>query len=83
MVVIDYTHHAKAKFALLEKYGFGITPEQVNATVLNPDQVVPQTAGTFIAQKVITARHVLRVEGERRVIITFYPAQKERYETGL
>lgn len=49
MIVIDYTHHAKAKFALLEKYGFGITPEQVNATVLNPDQVVPQTAGTFIA----------------------------------
>ena len=84
---IDYTSHAKTKFNLLAKYGFEVTPAQVRETVLNPDKVISQPGGRFIAQKTITVRHVLRVvfreEGEKRVVITFYPGRKERYETEL
>jgi len=61
-----------------------VTPGQVADTVLNPEKVIAQPGGRFIAQKRITERHVLRVvyreEGETRVVITFYPGRRERYE---
>jgi len=41
----------------------------------------------MIAQKGITARHALRVvyrqEGDKQVVITFYPGRRERYEANL
>jgi hypothetical protein len=41
----------------------------------------------MIAQRAITDRHVLRVvyreEGDSRVVITFYPGRRMRYETWL
>ena len=50
----------------------------------NPDKVISQPNGRFIAQKRITEQHVLRIvyreEGEKRVVITFYPGRRERYE---
>jgi hypothetical protein len=76
---VEYTRHAREKFE--------IAPAQVEETVLNPERVMPQPGGRFIAQKGITARHVLRVvyrlEGETRVVITFYPGRRERYEIQL
>jgi hypothetical protein len=87
MSKIHYTNHARAKFALLQRYGFEITMDQVTETVLNPDKVFLQSGGRYIAQKTITERHVLRVvyreEGEARTVITFYPGRRERYETEL
>ena len=82
---IIFTRHAHAKFSLLTKHGFEITRNQVEETVSNPDRVFPQRGDRFIAQKVITDRHVLRVvfreEGDTRVIITFYPGRRDRYES--
>ena len=84
---IAYTTHAKDKFALLARYGFEVTPDQVEDTLSNPERIIPQTGGRFIAQKSITQQHVLRVvyreENKKRMVITFYPGRKERYETKL
>lgn len=81
---IDYTHHARDKFETLRRYGFEVTPDQVEETVSNPEKVIPQSGGRFIAQKGITERHVLRVvyreEGKTRVVITFYPGRRKQYE---
>jgi len=81
---IRYTHHARDKFEVLRRHGFEVTPGQVEDTVLNPQDVIPQRGDRYIAQKGITEQHVLRVvyrqEGETRVVITFYPGRRERYE---
>lgn len=83
---IRYTRHASAKFEVLKRYGFGVTPDQVEETLYNPERLLEEDdgAGRFIAQKRITERHVLRVvyrqEGEMRVVITFYPERRDRYE---
>ncbi len=85
MKSIDYTRHARTKFEILKRHGFEVSPDQVEETVGNPEKVIPQPGGRFIAQKGITERHVLRVvyrqEGETRMVITFYPGRRERYET--
>ncbi len=82
---VDYTQHARSKFELLKRHGFEVTPQQVEETVLNPEKVIPQPGGRFVAQRQITERHVLRViyreEGQQRVVITFYPGRKGRYES--
>jgi len=81
---VNYTHHAREKFDVLKRHGFKVTPDQVEATVLIPEKVIPQSGRRFIAQRKITERHVLRVvyrqEGNIRVVITFYPGRRERYE---
>ncbi len=81
---IFYTRHAKEKFQLLKQFGFEITPDQIEKTIRNPDKIVPQSNGRFIAQRRIAENHVLRViyrvENEDFVIITFYPGRRERYE---
>jgi hypothetical protein len=72
---VRLTQHAKDKFDVLKRHGFEVTPRQV------------EVEGRFIAQKGVTERHVLRVvyrqEGESRVVITFYPGRRERYEAEL
>lgn len=84
---VDYTRHARDKFEVLRRHGFVVTLDQVEDTVLHPAKVIPQQGGRFIAQKRITEHHVLRVvyrqEGDTRVVITFYPGRRERYETPL
>lgn len=83
----EYTRHARSKFAVLKRHGFDVTPGQVEDTVLHPEKVIAQPGGRLIAQRGITEGHVLRVvyreEGERRVVITFYPGRRERYEPEL
>lgn len=80
---VEYTHHARAKFEILKRYGFEVAPEQVEATVSYPEKVSPQPGERFIAQRTNSSRHVLRVvfrqQGETRVVITFYPGRRERY----
>lgn len=80
---IEYTRRARAKFEILKRYGFEVTPEQVEETVLYPERVIPQSGERFIAQRTISSRHVLRVvfrqQGKSRVVITFYPGRRERY----
>lgn len=84
---IIYTRHATEKFEVLKRHGFEVTREQVEETLAAPDLVIPQAKGRMIAQRRITDRHVLRVvyrqKGKDRVVITFYPGRRERYETEL
>lgn len=84
---IVYTRHAEEKFNVLKRHGFEVTREQVEETLTAPDLLIPQTKERMIAQKGITARHALRVvyrqEGDKQVVITFYPGRRERYEANL
>ena len=84
MIEIDYTHHAIGKFDILNRHGFVITPDQVKETITNPDILLLQSGGRYIAQKGISEDHVLRViyrkEGTRHIVITFYPGRRDRYE---
>ena len=85
MTEIALTQHAQDKFEIFKRYGFEETLEQVIETVSHPDSVIAQAGGRLIAQKVITAQHVLRViyreQSNQRIVITFYPGRKDRYET--
>ena len=80
---IRYTRHAQQKFYVLERHGFPISAEQVEHAVTIPDRVFPE-GGKLIAQARISETHVLRVvyreEGDERVVITFYPGRRARYE---
>ena len=84
MIEIDYTKHAIDKFDILSKHRFVITPEQVKETIANPDILLLQSGGRYIAQREISEDHVLRViyrkEGIRHIVITFYPGRRDRYE---
>jgi len=80
---IRYTRHAEQKFEVLKRQELEVKRSQVEKTLRAPEAVSPQESGRFIAQKAISERHVLRVvyreEGETKVVITFYPARRERY----
>ena len=81
------TRHALEKFEVLRRHGFEVTPAQVEATVSDPESVVRDTGDRFIAQRALSDSHLLRVvfrnEGTVRVVITFYPGRRERYEGQL
>ncbi len=87
MLRIRYTKHARHKFEVLRKHGFDVRPEQVERTVQEPDMVVNEGGGIWIAQRRVSVRHVLRVvyrkEGDEIVVITFYPGWRRRYEGGI
>ena len=87
MAGVLYTGHAKEKFKVLRRHGFEVTRQQVEETLSSPDLVESQSGGKMVAQRRITDRHVLRVvyrqEGENKVVITFYPGRRERYESKL
>jgi hypothetical protein len=55
----------------------------VESAVASPDRLIPE-GGRLIAQARISDTHVLRVvyrqEGDERVVITFYPGRRTRYE---
>lgn len=84
---ITYTHHAREKFQVLARHGFSVREDQVEATVLNPETLAEQPGGRFLAQRVVTDRHVLRViyrvENDAAIVITFYPGYRGRYESNL
>lgn len=81
---MHFTRHARDKFAILRSHGVIITPEEVIEDVQHPDLVDYSRSPLTIAQRVLTATHVLRVvyreERGTIVIITFYPGRKSQYE---
>jgi len=84
---IRFTNHAEEKLGVLKRYGFEVSPEQVENVLLNPEKVISQGGGKSIAQRRISERHVLwvvyRQERETYVVITFYPGRRERYEDSI
>lgn len=80
---VKFTKHAAEKIDALKSYGFIIKEDQVVETILNPERL-DEKNGQFLATKIISKKHALRVVYERRkdflVIITFYPVRRERYD---
>lgn len=78
------TAYAKAKLVFLREHGFPIAEETVIRTVREPEHVSRVRLGRWVAQRTLSREHLLRViyeeQSEERVVITFYPARRSRYE---
>ena len=81
---VIFSPHARTKLEVLRRHGFGIEEKEVVDVVRRPDKVIKGGKGRFIAQTVYNERHLIRVIYEARgkiaVVVTFYPAKRERYE---
>lgn len=82
---IRYTRHALEKFKVLERHGVRVRKSFVSQTIESPeleDNVL--RAPLKIAVGKIDEDHYLRIiykqEKKVRVIITFFPVRKGRYE---
>ncbi len=84
---VAFSSQARQKFHILRMHNCTITEEEVKKTVEEPDSVKEGRRERMIAQRVVNKEHLLRVIYEKRrddiVIITFYPARRERYENQL
>ena len=81
---VEFTDHAMRKFEILKRLGFSVSMRQVVKVVENPERVDVGWKGRFIASGELNREHVLRVViekvGDRKLVVTFYPARRERYE---
>jgi hypothetical protein len=87
-IEIIFTAHALLKFEILRRHGIELTLEQVRQIVLAPVSLEEDALGNPIAQGPLDPMHVLRVvyreeSDARRIVITFYPGRRERYENQL
>ncbi|MBI3363163.1 MAG: DUF4258 domain-containing protein [Chloroflexi bacterium] len=82
-MAIRFSRHAREKFEILARHKFVVTEAQVIDTLNSPDKVETDRDPP-VAQKTFDERHVLRVvfrvEGEDKVVVTFYPVRRQRYE---
>lgn len=81
---IIFTDHALKKFKDLSILGFKVSKTQINKVLLDPLQLDYETDyPKIIASGVYDEKHVLRIvyrpENGKIIVITFYPARKERY----
>jgi hypothetical protein len=78
---IKFTPHAKEKLNRLVK--MQVTEEKVVETIQNPESLEAGYFGRKFAQSSLTSELVLRVVYEetnnRVLVITVYPAKRERY----
>lgn len=81
---ITYTSHVEVKFKILERHGKKFTKEQIEEVLRHPETVTRGYKNRHVAQKPINETHLLRVIYEKRdtkiMVVTFYPARRERYE---
>ncbi len=81
---ITFTNHAREKFSILERHGCVLKEEDIIKTLKEPDSIRKGRKGRLIAQRVVDEEHLLRVVYEEKdnevVVVTFYPARRERYE---
>lgn len=84
MGIVKFSDHAMLKLKMLQEHGLRIDMDMVKVTVYHPDRREPGYGGRRIAQRGLDADHVLRVvyevQGDDFVVITLYPARRERYE---
>jgi hypothetical protein len=80
---IRFTRHAQEKFDILARHNFKVTKSQILDALTSPDKV-EMDQEPYVAQKAVDEEHVLRVvfrqEEDDRVVITFYPGRRQRYE---
>jgi hypothetical protein len=83
MKIVRFSQHALDKLDLLAKRGFTVTQAVVIETLQFPDKV-ESNKHPPIAQRRISERLVLRVvfteDEEGLFVVTFYPAERRRYE---
>lgn len=81
---IVFTAHAMIKLQILRKHGFYIEEKDIIDVVRHPDRVLRGSKGRLIAQKIYDEEHLIRViyevSDEDILVVTFYPARRERYE---
>ena len=81
---VEFTDHAMRKFEILKRLGFSVSMRQVVGVVESPERVDVGWKGRFIASARLNREHVLRVVyekvGDRKLVVTFYPARRRRYE---
>ncbi|MCD6130225.1 MAG: DUF4258 domain-containing protein [Deltaproteobacteria bacterium] len=81
---VIFSQHALLKIEILRRHSMIIKESFIRDAVTNPDKIISGYKGRYIAQKKLDEEHILRVIYERRkedvLIITFYPARRERYE---
>ena len=81
---VEFSDHAVRKFKVLKRSGFSVSMRQVVKVVESPERVDVGWKDRFIASAKLNREHVLRVVyekvGERKLVVTFYPARRERYE---
>ena len=72
------------KFEVLKRLGFSVSLKQVVEVVLHPERADVGWKRRFIASGMLNRRHLLRVVyekvGDTKLVVTFYPARRERYE---
>jgi len=82
---IRFTSHANEKFLILARHGCHVERSQVLAILAQPDVVTQGHRGRRVAQGPLDQRHVLRVVFEEHenefVVVTFFPARRDRYES--
>ena len=83
MKQIVWSDHAVLKLEILKQHGFEIDREFVNHAVMSPERVDHGYKGRLVAQSSLDEARVLRVVYEASsseiVIVTFYPARRDRY----
>jgi len=81
---IIFSGHAETKFEVLREHGFEVSRDVVLSAVRKPDRFEPGHKGRKIAQRNMSATHVIRVVYEEQEtaikVITFYPGRRDRYE---
>ncbi|MCR4405263.1 MAG: hypothetical protein NUW06_08350 [Candidatus Acetothermia bacterium] len=82
---IKWTGHAEERQREWEKK-LGITREEIEDLVMNPEQIVPGDRDALIAQN-RRSRGLLRVpfiegEGERKILPAYWTSRVERYWKG-
>ena len=82
---VRYTKHALDKFKVLERHGVRIRKSFVSQTVKNPElEDNVSRAPLKVAVGKIDEDHYLRIiyrqEKKVRLVITFFPVRKGRYE---
>jgi len=78
-MAIRFTRHAREKFETLARHKFAVTEAQMIDTLNSPDKI-ETGRNPQVAQKGFDEEHVLRVvfrvEGDDKVVITFYPGRR-------
>jgi len=82
---IIWTKHAEARQKEW-KIKLGITKEDVEAVLLDPDQVVPGEGEAMVAQKKWAEGLIrvpfIQVEGARKILTVYYTSKIDRYWKG-
>lgn len=81
---VMFTKHADKKFGDLKSLGLSITKSQINNILSNPENTDRSSDHpNIISSGKLDKEHILRVvyraEGDKILVITFYPAKPGRY----